>query len=84
MRYDGGFQMEDPGKTWPEGNPESQKDFFNEDDWDDPRSYCPRSAPIVLQELGDKFRTLEWIPRYDGGWARVIYKGIEEVGLLHT
>jgi hypothetical protein len=70
--------MESPETTWPEGSLESQEGFFNEDDMDNPHSYCPRPAPQVLQELVDKYRALEWIPKRND-WAQIIEEGIDEV-----
>lgn len=71
--------MTSPESSWPKGTPQSQSGYFDtaSRDWPDPHDYCPRPAIEVLQEIVEKYRTLEWIPRSDD-WARMVREGYEE------
>jgi hypothetical protein len=73
--------MESPGNSWPNNSPESQEGLFKQSEhgWDDPHSYRPRSATQVLQELADKYRTLEWIPCSTDSGAQIVGERLDEV-----
>jgi hypothetical protein len=70
--------------TWPEESEEYKTGFPKRDgeDWARPHDYFPRPAVEVLQEIINKYHSLEWIPRCDD-WPRIVQKDDLEVCGCH-